>query len=197
MSHKSREPATVKGNSSKPQHGAQRPLEKLAETEAATAQMSKTDVDRHKEVRKAQHGSLRVCPSCGAVSERKRWLFDPAKQAEAKRSGRAIEPTLCPGCARVNQGRVDGFVELRGPAIAKAPHEIKRLIDHVLAEARANDPVHQIVSYTVMEDRIALETTSQWLAETIGKAVNRQLRGELQIKFIPDEEFVRVYWQQS
>lgn len=195
MSHKSREPATQQGNTARPQHGGQRRIEQIEQVQHPT--FGKTDEDRRKKVRKAEHGALRVCPGCGAVSDRKRWRFDPALREEASRAGRSIEQTLCPGCGRVDQGRVDGFVELRGPVIAQTPHEIRSLIDHVLREARENDPVHQIVSYTVMEDRIALETTSQWLAETIGKAVGRKVRGELKIHFTPGEEFVRVYWQQA
>lgn len=194
MSHKSRVPATERGNTSKPQQGGMRRIEQIDRVE--NPPLEKTDRDRKSLVSKVQRGSVRVCKGCGAVSERKRWTLDSARREQALAEGRPIEETLCPGCERLHMGRVDGFVELRGPVVAEKTHEIKRTIDHIVEEAREDDPVHHIASYTVMEDRVALETTSMWLAETIGKAINRQYRGELRIQFSPGASFVRVYWEQ-
>lgn len=194
MSHKSREPATPKGNTSRRKQGGMRHIEQLTQVE--NPPLEKSDADRKKLVRKHEHGAVRICVNCGAVSDRKRWLLDPEAREQARREGGPIEETLCPGCQRLHSGRVDGFVELRGPVVAEKSHEIKSMIDHIVNEARLDDPVHLIASYTVMEDRIALETTSQWLAETIGKAINRSFRGELRLLFSPGEDFVRVYWEQ-
>ncbi len=160
--------------------------------EIQQANFEKTDADRHKLVRKARPGAVRVCPGCGAVSLRKRWRLG----AEAP-AGKEIEATRCPGCRRLADGRVDGYVELRGAILSQRGDEFRNLIENVATEARTDDPVHRIASFVVMADRMVIETTSQWLAETLGKAVARHCRGDLRLQFSPGEDFVRVYWTQD
>ncbi|MBM3271227.1 MAG: hypothetical protein FJZ01_26640 [Candidatus Sericytochromatia bacterium] len=157
------------------------------------AATDKSDADRRKEVRKRKRGAVRACPECHAFSQRKRWRYDPDVFATLGE----IESTLCPGCKRLADKRVDGYVELRGASLGKRAEEVRNLIDHVVAEARRNDPVHRLASFVILDERIVLETTSAWLAETIGKAVARRFHGELRLRFTPGEDFVRVYWLES
>ncbi len=157
----------------------------------------RTDTERRKRVRKRTPGAVRVCSACAAVSAEKRWVTDPETIARIRNAaGRAIEPTLCPGCARVRAGRVDGWVRLEGQAVRGQEDEIRNLVYNILEDSRRDDPVHRVVSWHTAGTKMEIETTSQWLAETIGKAIQRDLGGELDIRFIPDEEFVRVYWKQ-
>ncbi len=81
--------------------------------------------------------------------------------------------------------------------IAKKAKDIKGLIDNILSYARSDDPVHNIVSMKGTGNKLIINTTSVWLAETIGKAIRRQYKGHLEIHFGHGEEFVRVYWEQK
>lgn len=156
----------------------------------------RSDAERHKKVHKRMPGALRVCSVCQAVSAEKRWLTEPDAIGRrlAQHQGE-LEATLCPGCARVRDRRVDGWIRLQGGSVRDREEEFRNMVYHILDDARRDDPVHRIVSWQVDGDRITIETTSQWLAETIGKAVKREFHGRLDLRFIPDEEFVRVYWR--
>ena len=158
----------------------------------------RSDGDRHKRVHKRIPGSVRYCAGCGAVSAQKRWITEPEAAMRVRTlAGEAVEETLCPGCARVRDGRVDGWVSLEGDVVREQGERLRSLVDHIVVGARRDDPVHRVISLDPEGDTMILQTTSQWLAETIGKAVHREFHGHLDIHFIPDEEFVRVYWRQQ
>ncbi len=184
----------AKRTASKPVRNATKKVKALETVSKIT--LGKTDGDRRKEVKKAQKGDVRICPGCMAVSEKKRWAIRPDLYAVYSKSPKA-EKVLCPGCERVKDKRVDGWVELKGPVVKTKGKELRGMIDNIVAYAKTDDPVHRIVSISGKEDKLNIETTSEWLAETIGKAVQRQYRGDLAMHFNHDEEFVRVYWYQK
>lgn len=158
--------------------------------------LGKSDSDRLKRVKKEHKGDIRICPGCKAVSERKRWAIRPDLYAQYERD-KSAEKMLCPGCERVKNRRVDGWVELNGKVLSANAKEIRNMIGNIESYAKMDDPVHRVVSITEGKTKWDIETTSEWLAETIGKAIQRQYRGDLKLHFNHDEEFVRVYWYQK
>ncbi len=158
--------------------------------------MSKGNPGKNKRVVKGVSSGVKICPTCDAVSNIKRWETAPVLHAVYAKD-KSVERALCPGCQRVKDKYIDGIVELQGEVIGKKSKEVKSIIDHILSYARSDDPVHNIVSMKGTGNKLTINTTSVWLAETIGKAIRRQYKGHLEIHFGHGEEFVRVYWEQK
>lgn len=155
----------------------------------------KSDEDRHRMVHKREHGSWRQCPVCGAQARRKRWTRIGRMPGRHRApDAPLLEWTLCAGCDRVRQGRIDGVLTLTGLAEAYR-EELGHLVRNIAVEAWHNDPVHRILGFHTEEDAIILETTSLWLAETLGKAIRRRFGGDLDIRWAPGSDFARLYWQ--
>jgi hypothetical protein len=155
----------------------------------------KTDEDRHHEVHKRKHGSWRQCPVCGAQARRKRWT------RIGKMPGRHLAPdaqllewTLCAGYDRVRRRRIDGVLTLSGLAAAYRD-ELGHLVRNIAVEAWHDDSVHRILASRTEEDALILETTSLWLAETLGKAIRHRLGGDFDIRWSPGSDFARLHWQ--
>ncbi len=184
----------AKRTTSKPVRNVTRKVKALEQVSKIT--LGKTDGDRRKEVKKVAKGDIRICPGCKAVSEKKRWAIRPELYALYEKD-KTAEKMLCPGCERVKDKRVDGWVELNGKILKSKAKELRSMIDNIAAYARTDDPVHRIISIKEGTGKWDIETTSEWLAETIGKAIERQYRGDLKLHFNHDEEFVRVYWYQK
>lgn len=158
--------------------------------------MAKGNPDKNKRVTKGVAGDVKICRTCDAVSNIKRWETAPILHAIYAKD-KSVEKALCPGCQRAKDKYIDGIVELNGEVVAKKAKDIKGLIDNILSYARSDDPVHNIVSMKGVGNKLTINTTSVWLAETIGKAIRRQYKGHLEIHFARGEEFVRVYWEQK
>lgn len=105
-----------------------------------------------------------------------------------------LEWTLCAGCDRVRRGRIDGVLTLSGLAEAYRD-ELSHLVRNIAVEAWLDDPVHRILGSCAEEDEIILETTSPWLAETLGKAIRRRFGGNLDVRWSPGADFARLHWQ--
>jgi NMD protein affecting ribosome stability and mRNA decay len=158
--------------------------------------MSKGNPGKNKRVTKGVAGEVKICPTCDAVSNIKRWETAPVLHAVYAKD-KSVERALCPGCQRVKEKYIDGIVELNGEVIAKKAKDIKGLIENILSYARSDDPANHIVSMKGTGNKLTISTTTVWLAETIGKAIRRQYKGHLEIHFGHGEEFVRVYWEQK
>ncbi|MEB3236280.1 MAG: hypothetical protein VKO64_01470 [Candidatus Sericytochromatia bacterium] len=154
----------------------------------------KSDADRHRKVHKNQHGAWRQCPACGAQARRKRWTRVGRPPGRVTPVGaHALEWTLCEGCARVRQGRIDGVLTMSGIG-ERDREELANLIRNVAVEAWHDDPVHRILDSKSEHDELVIETTSTWLAETLGKAIRRRFGGSLDIRWSPGSDFARLHW---
>lgn len=156
----------------------------------------KSDEDRHRKLRKRSHGTWRQCPVCGAQARRKRWtrVGRPMNRHPYVWMAHPIEQTLCEGCRRVREGRIDGVLELEGlnePDLGELSHMIR----NIAVEAWHDDPVHRIVTTHAKGSHLTIETTSIWLAQTLAKAIRRRFGGDLDIHWTPGSDFTRLYWQ--
>jgi NMD protein affecting ribosome stability and mRNA decay len=134
-----------------------------------------------------------VCSRCHAYLETDHWLYDE-RRSNALRDQPDVHLTLCPGCLRVERRLYEGEVIVHHDWSEVAKTDALNLIHNEEARARATNPSARIA---LMEDRdgeLYILTTTQFLAERIGKELKKAFKGSLKVMPLPRERFTRVRW---
>ena len=134
-----------------------------------------------------------ICERCHSYLETDHWLYDERRYQELKKRP-DIHIMLCPGCTRIEKRLYEGEVIVHHNWQAVDKHEVLNLIHHEEARARITNPTARIA---LMEDRgddLYILTTTQFLAERIGKELHKAYRGTLKLMPLPRERFTRVRW---
>ena len=127
-----------------------------------------------------------ACPKCGIVFHQGRWqrLSRPAGAHEH----------LCPACHRTQDRYPAGYLTLSGRIVTANRAELMRLVRHEESKENSDHALHRIMGIEDHPDKIVITTTDVHLPRRIGEAVRRAYRGDLDIKYSPDEYTVRVNW---
>lgn len=151
---------------------------------------------RPDKVIKQEEGDVRACSRCKAISREKRWIRDPEMFHEALDAGR-IEFTTCPGCQRLQEHMIDGVVELSGEYLKTHRDEAMGVIRRVEEDGYARNPTSKVAEVSQEDGKLYIQTTNKWLAEGIGKEIRKAFKGDLEIQWLEDSDFVRVYWRRD
>jgi len=128
-----------------------------------------------------------VCPECGATYHSGRWTWRTGP-AEAPRS-------LCSACQRIKDDYAAGFVTVRGGFASEHRDEILNLIRNTEDREKEDHPIKRIMDIVEVEGGLDLRTTEVHLAQTIGKALHKAFKGNLELSY--DEDIVRVAWERE
>ena len=134
-----------------------------------------------------------VCKSCGALCFEKHWFIAAGKEKELLKD-HLVRNVLCPGCTMVQEQNYQGEVILESPCLVKEKGAIIGLIKHIEGKCWHDSPQSRIAVMVNQGERMEIRTTTTWLATQIGKEVHKSHKGKLDIKYSPDENFVRVHW---
>lgn len=139
------------------------------------------------------HGTV-ICARCHAIWDgKKRWHLNEDEFQELSKDD-AIEQVVCPGCLQIEDGRYDGQVVLKSPLIPDNEEAILGLIRNTEAQIRENNPLARIAGLTVNGETIEVLTITPFLAERIGKELQKAYHGTLEIKQLDRARFKRVMW---
>lgn len=140
------------------------------------------------------HGTA-VCTQCQLIWHDKHWQVQTPKHLPLlKRPD--LRATRCPACRQIEIKSYDGEVELRCDTFGRHQQALMALIQHTEAEGRSHNPLHRIATREVEPGGIHLTTIGVYLAERIGKEVQKAFGGTLSLDYLKDENFVRVRWTQ-
>ena len=137
-----------------------------------------------------------ICSRCHSYLETDHWLYDEKRYDQLK-SRPDVNTMLCPGCTRIEKRLYEGEVMVHHDWRAVDKQEIMNLIRHEEARARSTNPTARIA---LMEDRgedLYILTTTQFLAERIGKELHKAYRGTLKVTPLRRERFSRVRWSRE
>jgi len=137
-----------------------------------------------------------ICSRCHAYLETDHWLYNEHRFHELEQRS-DIHVTLCPGCLRVERRLYEGEVTIRHHWGDAEKNEILNLIHHEEAKARITNPSARIALMVDRDNELYLLTTTQFLAERIGKEINKARQGTLTVTPLPRERFSRVRWIQE
>ncbi len=134
-----------------------------------------------------------LCPKCGIIFHEKRWQNAPELIKEFQEKGKEIHKKECPACRKIRDKYPLGIVEIRGNFIREKNKEIHSRIKHIAAEEFIHNPLERIISVDNSDERIIIETTTEHLAEKIGKKIAKTFHKSIKISFSDSEKLVRVY----
>ena len=159
----------------------------------STNYKKKSDTDRDTFVpRRAPKESLQ-CTGCGAFYHHRRWtLTAPAGFAGPVHA----QPIYCPACRKTKEHSASGELHLLRVDDADRP-EIMRLMRNEENRAREKNPLERIMRLETRKHDWKVETTTEKLAQRLGRSVCKARGGKVAYKWSHNNKFVRVIWEKS
>jgi|UniRef100_A0A7V6A4J8 NMD protein affecting ribosome stability and mRNA decay len=135
-----------------------------------------------------------ICTTCKALYQNKRWFFDE-KLAKKLMGTEKVREVTCPTCRKIKDHYYEGVLTLKGEFFQDHQEEILTLIKNEAAKVAGRSVQDRIIAITPEDkDKMVIETTTEKLAQALGKAVYRAYKGNLDIRWSEMNKFVRVYW---
>jgi hypothetical protein len=131
------------------------------------------------------------CPDCGLVFSGSVW-----KKPEPSSSGQSPSKP-CPACLLVRDGRIGGMVQLSGDFAALHRQDLMNRIRNVEKVSSLERPLERIIRINETEQEISVAVTTEHLAARIGKAIERDYGGTLQLKYAPEEKYAIARWHRD
>lgn len=155
---------------------------------------SRKNVDRETDPYKPRKGApeVGVCPTCHAISRKKRWYLDEKEYASLVIAGATKRP--CPACRKIADGFPAGVVTLRGAYLRTHRDEILRLVRNEEERSRGINPLERIMEIRESGDGMELLTTDEKLAQRIGREIRKACRGTVEYRWSEDTKLLRVHW---
>lgn len=135
-----------------------------------------------------------ICPTCHALYQSKRWFFDEKLYRHLSGTTKARE-VVCPTCRKIRDRYPGGILSLSGEFFKQYKQEILTLLENEASRVASRN-VHDRVIQMLPEgkDKLVVETTTEKLAQHLGRAIYRAYKGELDFRWSEMNKFVRVYW---
>mgnify|MGYP003576756004 CR=1 FL=1 len=157
----------------------------------------KKKIDTHRDSylpRLAPKGILQ-CAGCAAFYLRRRWTL------AAPASGWATPPlgaarVYCPACRKIKEHAVSDEIQLFGMTKSEGG-EVLRVLRNEEARAREKNPLERIMRLSAVDGGWRVETTTEKLAQRLGRAVGKARGGKLVYKWSHNNKFVRVIWRKE
>lgn len=164
---------------------------------AARSATVKRTADKHltegREPHHARAAGLAVCPECQAVWERKRWhLVEPAYARLIAAAGAEVKS--CPACVKIAGRHYDAHLILEGLANNDHRKEIVSLMLSLERDLRQDNPLLRLAAVVPGEASMEIWTVGTFLAERIGRAIERTYGGELTIHPDRGEGPMQIHW---
>ena len=101
----------------------------------------------------------------------------------------ALQSKLCPACLQIRNGRAGGVVELDGSFTVSHRQELLNRIRNVEKQTVSERPLERIISIKESKTQILVSATTEHLAARIGKAIQRDFGGTLDLRYAPEDKF--------
>jgi hypothetical protein len=132
------------------------------------------------------------------VYAKRRWtLAGPPRRASLKMVA-APDLTICPGCRMVAAKQFSGEVRISGDFVKGHRPEIERLVRNEADRAALDNPLQRIVQIDrPAPSRLTIRTTTEHLAQRLGHALHKALRGTVHYEFSEENKFAHVTWSRN
>jgi NMD protein affecting ribosome stability and mRNA decay len=138
-----------------------------------------------------------LCSTCKAIYQSKRWFFDEKLAGKLAGTDKVKEVT-CPACRKIKDRYAEGVLTLSGEFLQDHKAEILTLLKNEAARVAGRSVADRIISMTEEgKDKLVIETTTEKLAQHLGRAVYRAYKGDLDFRWSEMNKFVRVYWSRE
>jgi hypothetical protein len=138
-----------------------------------------------------KHPSATRCPDCGLLFAGGAWKNPPARLRGA------FHPQRCPACLQIRDGQSGGLVYLSGSFASLHRQDLLNRIRNVEKLGLPERPLERIIRIDEEGEGIKITVTTEHLAARIGKAIQRDCGGSLQLKYAPEEKYAVARWRRD
>ena len=141
--------------------------------------------------RSGKYPSNTRCPKCDLLFQDGVWKRGSSTNEQEQ------QQKLCPACVQIRDGQVGGIVQFSGAFAGIHRQELLNRIRNVEKQTMEERPLERIMS--LKEDRggILVSATTEHLVARIGKSIQRDFGGELNLRYAPEDKFALVYWHRD
>jgi hypothetical protein len=112
-------------------------------------------------------------------------------------NGVEVQWKLCPACIQIRDGQVGGIVELTGAFTGAHRQDLLNRIRNVEKQTQEERPLERIIHVKERKDGIVVSATTEHLVARIGKSIQRDFGGDLDLRYAPDDKFAHVHWHRD
>ncbi len=123
----------------------------------------------------------------------KRWFFDE-KLYERLAGTNQVREVVCPTCRKIKDHYAEGILTLGGEFFIQHKDEIVRLLEKEVERVSKRNVLDRIIQMAPDGDLLVVETTTEKLAQHLGRAIYKAYKGDLNFRWSEMDKFVRVYW---
>jgi NMD protein affecting ribosome stability and mRNA decay len=138
------------------------------------------------------------CRACHATFAGGRWTTRPHRPSQL--TGAAQPPpaeVVCPACIQIESGVVGGYLTISGSFRNDHRDEIDNLIQNEAASAAEDNPLSRIMRTLEEGERVVIETTTEHLAQRLGRSLSSAYAGEVKYDFSHENKVARVGWHRD
>jgi len=135
-----------------------------------------------------------ICTGCQAFYQSKRWFFDD-KLAKRLAGTAKVREVVCPTCRKIKDRYAEGILTLSGEFFKDHREEIVTLLEKEAGRVGNRNVADRVIQMAPAgKDKLVVETTTEKLAQHLGRTIYKAYKGELGFKWAEMNKFVRVYW---
>lgn len=131
------------------------------------------------------------CPKCKLLFHAGVW------KQNASTTKHERQWKLCPACQQIRDGLVGGILQFSGSFAGKHRQELLNRIRNVERQTREERPLERIISLKENREGITVSATTEHLIAKIGKSIQRDFGGELDLRYAPEDKFALVHWRRD
>ena len=143
-----------------------------------------------------KHPSKIRCPKCGLLYVDGLWKNGPSDERRVA-GEKEIQFRLCPACTQIRDGQIGGIVQFSGTFTESHRQELLNRIRNVEKHAREERPLERIIQIREATNRIEISATTEHLVARLGKSIQRDFGGELDLRYAPEDKFAFVHWHRD
>ncbi|MBN1695522.1 ATPase [candidate division WOR-3 bacterium] len=148
-------------------------------------------------LREVNYKEPNICPSCKAVYHNKRWQFDDKLEHKIKLESN-YGRKKCPACRKIHDNYPMGLVFISGDFIGQHNKEILSTVKSEEKRAIGKNPLERIMVIEKTDaNQYVIKTTTDTLAQRIGKILNNSYKGKIEYKFSEGQKILQVFWSRG
>jgi len=134
-----------------------------------------------------------LCSGCRGLYQNKRWSFNEELARKLAKAAK-VKEVVCPACRKIKDRYAEGYLTLSGPFLTERRQELTTLLEKEAGRVAKRSVMDRIIQMGPEGDKLVVETTTEKLAQHLGRALYKAYKGDLSFKWGEPNRFVRVYW---